>query len=144
MSPTPTDTNRNEITPDKTNPIESRNQYAAFCEDEPQPSFQEFLKNIPPGFKSSDCLPVPLNQQTIPPPSLSPCIGASCPIQLPIPPPTTTPTMTITNSTAAYPALKDKIKSSPRIASDRIPTITSLYEAKNILGAALKTYHRTI
>jgi len=85
MSPTPADNSRNEITPDKTKPIKSRNHYEAFLEDEPQPTFRDILKSIPPGFSTIDFLPVPTKQQTIPPPSPSPCIGAACPIQLPIP-----------------------------------------------------------
>ena len=54
-------------------------------------------------------------------------------------------TMAITNSTTFYPRLKDQIKSSPKITSpDKRPTLTSIYEAKNITRAALITYHCTL
>ena len=149
MSNTPSDINSNEITPDK--PNTTTNQYALLFDpdeddatnvkvDETNVTFRDFLGSNPPfrNLDSREFLPKPI-LPTIPTPPPPPCIGAECPIQQ------TTYTMPTTNSTTAYPELKDKIRSSPKITStNKKPTLTSIFEAKNILGTALQTYHCTL
>ena len=47
--------------------------------------------------------------------------------------------MAITNSTTAYPELKNNIKASPKNTSpDKVPTVlANMFEANNTLGIAL-------